>query len=320
MKISSTTVLVCVSENCRTELQLDPEFVEEDEECIEGFLRCDACHACYPVIGGIPIIVSDLANYIGQRHRVLGRWITEGKSDSIKRFLKDRARNSKDIEQNRYEEGGAWFEPYLYMHSANRSPDENFRKIIRNDFDELYSAISNMVKENVPRSRRCLDLGCATGTLAERFSDRLDFVIGVDQSYSFLKHAHDRVVNQDNKQLEFVVADALNLPFYENYFDLIVTMNMLDLVRPDRLISHLYSVLEDRGSLVLVDPYDFRDKKGNPVSDYNGTDIRTMLMDRGFEIACNSEQESFLPWVLRVNKRAYLVYFTDVVLAKKNAR
>lgn len=93
---------------------------------------------------------------------------------------------------------------------------------------------------------------------------------------------------------------------------------MLDLVDPECLLHCIHTFLKPRGSVILTDPYDFRDEKGDPRYINDGKGIRKLLNNNGFVIDKDKCKESFLPWVLRINQRSYLVYFTDLVIARKS--
>lgn len=313
MRNSITEHLVCVTDNCNSSLELE-RLRSVGDDCTEGFLNCDVCDACYPIINGVAIIVDDFPSYISQRTRILGKWLLECKTDAMKKFVRKQARDAHKLAQNRYEEGGAWFEPYLYMRSPKTKTDKHFSQIINENFDNFYSHLADLILDRFSDSKMCLDLGCATGTVTHRLAKKLGFVFGVDQSFSFVREA--RKQNKDNT--EFLVADSLKLPFKNDKFDLIISLNVLDLVNPEKLLMHMHSSLKPAGSVVITDPYDFRDEKGDPKNTHGGKSIRRFLMNNGFTIDKNTQKESFLPWVLRINRRAYLLYFADLIIAKRS--
>jgi SAM-dependent methyltransferase len=69
---------------------------------------------------------------------------------------------------------------------------------------------------------RVLDLGCGNGRYFSYFSQKGTFYCGVDISENLVKIAKEVYPGAD-----FRVADALNLPFSDNYFDKIATIAVL---------------------------------------------------------------------------------------------
>lgn len=304
--------LVCVTDNCNKQLTLECAICEGNN-CIEGFLHCNACGASYPIINGVPIIVDDFVAYISQRTIVLGRWLRECKSAPIIHFLHTKSREVRNTSQNRYEEGGAWFKPYQYMHSPATTIDKHFSKIVSNSFSDFYRYVSDVIAERFSNCNTCLDLGCATGVVSHELAKQCEMVFGVDQSYSFINEA--RKEKADN--MEFLVVNS-RLPSRENKFDLVVMLNILDLVNPEKLLSYIRTLLKQDGTLLMTDPYDFRDEKGDPKDFYDGKSIREFLAGNGFAIDSTTRNESYIPWVLRINSRGYLFYFADLIIAKRS--
>lgn len=313
MRSSLVEHLVCVTDNCNSQLDIECLKFAKDE-CVEGFLYCSKCSARYPIINGIPIIVEDFTLYISQRTKILGKWLLECRTNSMKQFLHEKSKHVINISQDRYEENGSWFKPYLSMHHQKAKADKHFSNIIHNGFDDFYIQISDLILDNFSNSNLCLDIGCATGTATHKLAKKLGFVIGVDQSFSFIKQA----CKKKSARAEFLVADSQNLPFSKNKFDLVVSLNMLDLVEPMNFIAHVSSLVRHGGNIVLTDPYDFRDEKGDPKNTHNGRSIRRLFIDNGFTVNRRTSRQSFIPWILRINKRAYLVYFADLVIAKRS--
>jgi SAM-dependent methyltransferase len=253
---------------------------------------------------------NDLAEYASERPQVFGKWLAKS-SSIMKDFLKKHAKNIKPEVTNRYEENGAWFLPYLSMRSDG--VDRHFANVVKGNFPDFYANISKIVSK-FPHRQLCLDIGCATGILTRKLAAKYGFVIGMDQSFSFMKEA--RTLNKYSNA-EFVVADALHLPF-KSRFDAVVSLNLLDLVDPKKFLGNIYHILKPNGMMILTDPYDFRDERGNPRKLYDGKSIRKLLSSLQFSIDRSTAKESFIPWILRVYERAYLVYFADIVIAKKD--
>jgi len=314
MKNSVAEELICITKGCGSNIEIECSRNSYDD-CIEGFLHCKDCRALYPVLDGVAIIVDDFAGYASERPKILGRWLVGSKSTAMKEFLKESARCIKTTSENRYEEGGVWFLPYLAMHSSRSKVDKHFAKITKQDFRSFYRNVTELIAHRFAGERVCLEMGCAVGTITKELAEKIDFVFGVDQSFSFIKEARKR---SRVSNAEFLVANSLRLPFATSKFNLIVSLNMIDLVDPDKLIANIRSLLATGGNVVLTDPYDFRDDKGNPRTLYNGKSLRKLLRNTGFSVDPSTSHESFIPWILRINNRAYIVYFTDLIIAKKS--
>lgn len=84
----------------------------------------------------------------------------------------------------------------------------------------------------VPASRRWLDVGCGTGALTSAVLEAGDpaEVVGVDPSEGFLKTARASVTDP---RASFSVADARELPFPDDHFDVVVSGLVLNFV-PDQ--------------------------------------------------------------------------------------
>jgi len=315
MKNSIVEQLVCVTKGCNSKLEIE-SITDKDHDCVEGFLSCHKCEAAYPILDGVAVIVNDLVTYASQRPKILGRWLVESKSRRMKDFLKEAGKHVRTTSEDRYEMGGAWFAPYLSMHSPRSKVDKHFAKIVNQNFDEFYRNIAELISHKFPSKQSCLDLGCAVGTTAKALAQKYDFILGVDQSFSFIKEARKR---NNRKNLEFLVTNSLQLPFKKK-FDFIVSLNLIDIVDPNKLLASIYSLLSNRGHVVLADPYDFRDERGNPRPLYDAKSLRKMLTDIGFTVDRSTSAESFIPWMLRIHNRAYLVYFDDLIIASKSSR
>lgn len=96
---------------------------------------------------------------------------------------------------------------------------DDFSRTRRNLWPEL-----SFLREYVKNGDKILDLGCGNGRLAELFNIRDIEYIGIDDSDKLIKLAKDKYASG---KIKFIVADGLNLPFADNYFDKIFSIAVL---------------------------------------------------------------------------------------------
>lgn len=94
---------------------------------------------------------------------------------------------------------------------------------------------------------RALDLGCGTGNYTiEPYKKGFD-VIGVDLSQEMLKIAKVKIPN-----VLFIRADAYNLPFKKEVFDLVLSVTMFEFIHePEKVLNEIYRVLKPGGEVVI---------------------------------------------------------------------
>jgi SAM-dependent methyltransferase len=152
-----------------------------------------------------------------------------------------------------------------------------------------------------------LDIGCSFGSSTFELSKKLTYVFGVDLSFSFILEARKIMHDKKSRNVEFIVADAINLPFKSKFFHSIVVLNVIDRLDFNKLIFFINCSIRKNGKLILIDPYHFVDVKGK--DKFDSIQIRKIL---------ENNDESYIPWIMKINERSYLFYFVDFIEAKKN--
>ena len=114
--------------------------------------------------------------------------------------------------------------------------------------DPKLAVVAELLRRRFGRQSRVLAVGCGDGTEAAVLADVLECdVVGVDVVDRFHPDARQRV--------ELMVADAAELPFPDDSFDLVFSYHALEHIpRPLEAIAEMRRVVSDEGGLWVGTP------------------------------------------------------------------
>ena len=99
-----------------------------------------------------------------------------------------------------------------------------------------------------------LEIGCGEGDLTIAFKDKVGLLISCDISRAGVK----RAINKVGKRVEFVLCDAMNLPFRDDSVTTIILSEVLEhLYDKPRSLTEIKRVLAGSGKLILTTPNKF---------------------------------------------------------------
>ena len=99
-----------------------------------------------------------------------------------------------------------------------------------------------IIKKHIGKKQRILEIGCATGYIQNALGRR---IIGIDLTHSLLKKNKNKVI----------CADALAIPFKNNSFDLVYSVNVLEHVPDaDKMIKECKRVAKKNSKIILITP------------------------------------------------------------------
>lgn len=237
MKRSILEFLIC-PKCLPEEMDLSSEIHKEQaRDIVEGSLRCRQCGTVYPIREGIAFLDPG----------ALG----EAKADS------------------KYETAPV-VSSYLWSHYGDIMGDEEASFAYREWAGQVEAA-----------SGFALDVGSAVGRFAFDMTTKSDFVMGIDNSVAFIRTARELMVRRRmtvalkqeglltreveivlpdawlSGKVEFLVADALALPFRSGLFSVAGSLNIVDKVpKPLKHLQEMNRVTAGSGSqLLLSDPF-----------------------------------------------------------------
>jgi|GEM_PF-661476 len=110
-------------------------------------------------------------------------------------------------------------------------------------------------REKIDYSGKILDDGCGSGGIAVSFAEECRLVFGLDICSKFegtgIKISNERKI----KNLKFIQGNGCNLPFKDNYFDLVISHSVIEHTNsPEDYISEAYRVLKPGGIFFLETP------------------------------------------------------------------
>lgn len=112
--------------------------------------------------------------------------------------------------------------------------------------DDIEKDIVREILKDIPTGKM-LEMGCGTGHWTSFFVDLGFDVTALDSSPAMLQYTSDK-----NIDVEFIQADAENLPFDDESFPVVASITMLEFVDDqDKVLSEAFRVLKKGGTLVL---------------------------------------------------------------------
>jgi ubiquinone/menaquinone biosynthesis C-methylase UbiE len=109
----------------------------------------------------------------------------------------------------------------LYNHWTKGRPKNQIQLAFRSHWNLFQELIGGAKYSN------CLEVGCGRGSISSYFADAGYKCSLLDCSASVLDTAKE-ILHKNNHQAEFINGDALDLPFDDNSFDVIVSIGLLE--------------------------------------------------------------------------------------------
>ena len=153
-----------------------------------------------------------------------------------------------------------WLSKYFYQLQIRVliifRPTVLFDKI--NQLDWYKSTLHQWVEDqNFSEKNKVLEVGCATGKLASYIAESGCIVTGVDLSSEMIELA-----KIESNDIDYIVADAIDLPFESNCFDAVIATSLINIVDDkSKAMNELSRTCRKGGKIsILVPSENFYDK------------------------------------------------------------
>lgn len=128
----------------------------------------------------------------------------------------------------------------------------NFRYFVNYFLNSRMEKTKKLLKGIDLKDKKVLDVGCGGGQYMEYFLNKNAKAIGIDYSEKMIEMAKTYLDNRkkDRKKFSYslIKANAQNIPFRDNTFDLVVGVGLLEyLSRPEKALSEIHRVLKKGG-------------------------------------------------------------------------
>ena len=324
---------LCLQKNVTSALHLEcVRWAIPNKEAEEGHLRCPTCPAVYPILKGIPVILSDVSSWM-KNHQLHLLWDPQT-SGFFQQWLCDASGPGSAVESvNNY------ISSYMWSHYRHLDPK-------RDEPPSDLHGLLEQTKLDTNNPKMILDLGCAVGGSTQNLAERhQQLVLGIDLNFAMLlqakhvsktgqvryglrqsgviyQHQDYNVAFPYSDLVDFWVADATCLPFQANSVSIARSTNLLDCTTLPLL--HLIELLRVAEQACVACPYDWSINATeyaqwigghSSASDWKGDPLHLIqsLFQPDGPIPELSSAEIFsehanLPWRVRLHNRAVMQY------------
>lgn len=327
----------------------------QEDDLIYGIVECGECGREFPVLCGVAVLVEHVDSYVRNQFDVIlsecgGRVPVP---EHLLHYMREKGwdlavRNNRD-----YYDGLRKLGTYINAQYDIVKPevlDNSFARYLAEEYSDFYMVVLELLRKGIRAERlpvaRCLEVGSYVGGVTGRLSKIARKAVGVDLSFSGVLTAREiqlcipkakrdyrlvrsgvqttsrRVKTTCDGDCEYVVASGEGLPFARDWFDLVVCLNVLELVRePRQLVKKLARSVKEGGYLLLTSPYFWEDEDcrfeewiGGREGEDSGQELRKLLGEEGVDVV---EEAIRVPWILRYSERAFRCFLCDVIVGRK---
>ncbi|PIW70039.1 MAG: class I SAM-dependent methyltransferase [Ignavibacteriales bacterium CG12_big_fil_rev_8_21_14_0_65_30_8] len=139
-----------------------------------------------------------------------------------------------------------------YQNSLNSNKLRECYKIAPERVRQFLESEISFVASKCNKNDMLLDLGCGYGRVSFKLMDKVDRIVGIDNSKDNIQLAKE--LQKENEKCEFLVMNAVDLKFADNLFDKVICVqNGISAfnVDPLKLINESIRVTKKGGSILF---------------------------------------------------------------------
>lgn len=140
---------------------------------------------------------------------------------------------------------------YLYLHDTKEFfGRKSWEKYV---YMNRFYAVIDFIRRNVVKHSAIIDVGCAQGNFSLALAKINYKTYGVDLRSKFIAYAKLKASFEEEKyNVEWMVADAKNLPFQRDSIDCVLLLEILEhTTMPEKMIEEACRVLKKEGYLIV---------------------------------------------------------------------
>lgn len=356
MRLSHFEALQPICPRCRQEGNIDSPLslcnvVKETSEFIfEGLLVCanSDCGMQYPIIHGIPIILSNYKQYLKNNFSQIT--MAHDLSPLIESVLSEAMGAGTELNNVKHHISSYGWDHYAdlapdneFQHEENSAPPGSALRCLQAGLDLL----PHQPQEPI------IDMGCALGrTSFELAKQSKSLTLGVDINFwklriaqkvlqegvvafplktlgiAYENHTYE-VELQDKDKVDFWVCNAMSLPFSNKRFQFASALNVFDVIpNPKKLLASIARILDSQGTSIISTPYDWAPPVpmenwlgGRGIYQPHGGDseaiMRDLLQGRQYPLKIIGENPHHT-WHVRIHRRRTASYDTHILALQKS--
>jgi SAM-dependent methyltransferase len=192
----------------------------------------------------------------------------------------------------------------------------DFNKKKSKPWKDLETFVKEIKEKKISFTGYNIDLGCGNGRNFSVFKQPNTKLIGVDNSFEFLKIARDRLKSNNNPPknssnfIQLILSDILFLPIrpniIQNIFSIATIHHIKDKAQLNNAISKFNRLLRNKGYFLFTV---WRKYQKNYRSYFIKDKIKRLFNPKyrkvQFNLGLNEYGDKFVPWTLSAEKKTY---------------